>query len=109
MFSLAFLKPMYTVLSAESCSDGDTQQPAAAPANQKATHPSSLHLLYPVVNEEVEQQGRDIASRETCLPTSLNINDLGKAAVLHLTWASHNPLPTPISCDIYVPESQKDR
>jgi hypothetical protein len=63
---------MYKVLSAESCSGGDTQQTAAAAAeaNQKSPSkkpsinppsikiplPSSASLLYPVVNKEVEQQ-----------------------------------------------------
>jgi hypothetical protein len=28
-------------------------------------------------------EGHDTVTRETCLPTSLNINNLGKAAVLH--------------------------
>jgi hypothetical protein len=46
-----------------------------------------------VVNKEVEQQfweGCDIVTRETCVPTSLNINNLGKAAVPH--FASHSLL-----------------
>jgi hypothetical protein len=59
---------MYKVLGAESCSDGDTQQPATvlAASNQnppsKTPHPPSGSLLYPVVNKEVEQQfsGRGI-------------------------------------------------
>jgi hypothetical protein len=67
---------MYKVLGAESCSGGDTQQPAAAAASaaasqattnpnpstlhqsnphQKTSHPPSMSLLYPVVNKEVEQ------------------------------------------------------
>jgi hypothetical protein len=82
---------MYKVLDAESCSGGDTQQPAdhsaaisqAKPIKKKTLHPPSVSLLYPVVNKEVEQQfsGRGV-TRETC-STSLNVNDLGKAAVLH--------------------------
>jgi hypothetical protein len=39
-----------------------------------------------VVNKEVEQQfweECDIVTRETCVPTSLNINNLRKAAVVH--------------------------
>jgi hypothetical protein len=33
-------------------------------------------------------EGRDIVTRETCVPASLNINNLGEAAVLHfpLLW-----------------------
>jgi hypothetical protein len=33
-------------------------------------------------------EGRDIVTGETCLPASLNVNNLGKAAVLHfpLLW-----------------------
>jgi hypothetical protein len=46
-----------------------------------------VSLLYPVINKEVEQQfsGRG-ETRETYDPTSLNVNNLGKAAVLHLTF-----------------------
>jgi hypothetical protein len=40
MFSLAFLKPMYKVLSAESCSGGDTQQPVTASAEANQNPPS---------------------------------------------------------------------
>jgi hypothetical protein len=32
-------------------------------------------------------EGRDIVTRETCVPTSLNANNLGKAAVLHFAFA----------------------
>jgi hypothetical protein len=41
------------------------------------------------INKEVEQQflgGGDIVTRETYDPTSLNINNLGKAAVLHVAF-----------------------
>jgi hypothetical protein len=48
---------------------------------KKTSRPPSASLLYPVVNKEVE--GHDIVTRETCIPTSLNLNNLGKAAVLH--------------------------
>jgi hypothetical protein len=64
----SFLKPMYKVLNAESCSGGDTQQPASAAhqstPHQKTLHPPSASLLYPVVNKEVEQQflGRGVTS-----------------------------------------------
>jgi hypothetical protein len=52
----------------------------------------SANLLYPVVNKEVAflGEGHDIVTRETCIPTSLNVNNLGKAAVLH--FASHSLL-----------------
>jgi hypothetical protein len=36
-------------------------------------------------------EGRDIVTRETCVPAALNINNLGKAPELHLAWSSHNP------------------
>jgi hypothetical protein len=52
---------MYKVLSAESCSGGDTQPATASvAANQKSpskkSRPPSASLLYPVVNSEVEQE-----------------------------------------------------
>jgi hypothetical protein len=55
---------MYKVLSAESCSGGDTQQPAAVVASQAACnqpiknlpHLPSGSLLYTVVNKGVKQQ-----------------------------------------------------
>jgi hypothetical protein len=28
-------------------------------------------------------EGRDTVTRETCIPTSMNVNNLGKVAVLH--------------------------
>jgi hypothetical protein len=31
----------------------------------------------------VLREGRDIVTRETCVPASLNVNNLGKVAVLH--------------------------
>jgi hypothetical protein len=34
----------------------------------------------------VPGEGHDIVTRETCVPTSLNINNLGKAAVLHFAF-----------------------
>jgi hypothetical protein len=40
-----------------------------------------------VVNKKVEQHGHDIVTKETCLPTSLKVNNLGKAAVLHFALA----------------------
>jgi hypothetical protein len=42
-----------------------------------------------VVNKKVEQflgEGCDIVTGETCVPASLNINNLGKAAKLHLSF-----------------------
>jgi hypothetical protein len=66
LFSLAFLKPVYKVLGAESCSGRDTQPAAVSvAANQKCpsknlphqkTFVFSFSLLYPVVHKEVEQQ-----------------------------------------------------
>jgi hypothetical protein len=41
-----------------------------------------------VVNKEVEySSGRRTVTRETCISTSLNINNLGKAAELHLAFS----------------------
>jgi hypothetical protein len=79
---------VYKVLSAESCSGGDTQPAGAAAVNQtlpsKSLHPPSL--LYPVVNKEVEHSSQ--GEQEKPVLTSLNVNNLGKAAVLHpaLFW-----------------------
>jgi hypothetical protein len=33
-------------------------------------------------------ESHDIVTRETCIPTSLNVNNLGKAAVLHFALQS---------------------
>jgi hypothetical protein len=93
---------MYKVLSAESCSGGHTQ-PAAVAANQNP--PSKILIKKPSHQKKkklessfresfiysgkqgggavVLREGCDIVTRETCVPTSLNINNLGKAAVLH--------------------------
>jgi hypothetical protein len=35
----------------------------------------------------VLREGHDIVTRETCVPTSLNISNLGKAAVLQFAFA----------------------
>jgi hypothetical protein len=35
----------------------------------------------------VLREGCDIVTRETCTPTSLNVNNLGKAAVLQFAFA----------------------
>jgi hypothetical protein len=45
---------------------------------------------------------RDIVTRETCIPTSLNVSILGKAAVLHFAFAlfcgwGHAKLSLPIT------------
>jgi hypothetical protein len=73
--SLVFLKPTYKVLSAESCSGGDTHSQLRQPIkNPSIKKPPVLLLLYTVVNKEVEQQfwgGEgwarcDIVTRETC-------------------------------------------
>jgi hypothetical protein len=55
--------------------------------HQKALGTPSGSLLYLVVNKEVEQ-GPDIVTRKTRVPTSLNLNKLGKAAVLYLALLS---------------------
>jgi hypothetical protein len=82
---------MYKVLGAEICSGGDSQQQHQQQPiknfHQKTSPPPSVSLLYPVVNNEMEQKflgrGTAIETRETCVSTSLNVNNLGKAAVLH--------------------------
>jgi hypothetical protein len=56
----------------------------------KASCPLSESLLYPVVNKEwstAVQEGHDIVARGTCFAASLNINNLGKAAELHVTFS----------------------
>jgi hypothetical protein len=34
----------------------------------------------------VLREGHDIVTRGTCVPTSLNVNNLGKAAEMHLAF-----------------------
>jgi hypothetical protein len=49
-FIIAFLKPIYKVLSAESCSGGNTQQPATAAAASQlnpSTHPQPINSSRP--------------------------------------------------------------
>jgi hypothetical protein len=62
---------------------------------QKALHPPSASLLYPVVNR-VEQwflERGDTVTGETCVPASLNINNLGEAAVLHFPFLWPGAVP----------------
>jgi hypothetical protein len=50
-----------------------------------------MSLLYPGVNRRLSNSsggGHDIATRETCITASLNVNNLGKAAELHLAFSS---------------------
>jgi hypothetical protein len=77
----------------------EKQQPAAATANQ---NPPPKHLssknLKSSFNESfissgkqeggatIFRESRDIETRETCLPTSLNANNFGKAAELHFAF-----------------------
>jgi hypothetical protein len=76
----------------DGCSGGDTQQPLPPP----------VHLLYIMANE-VEQQflgWQDIVviRMGTCNHNSLDVNILGKAAVLHFAltpFCSWRPVPIP--------------
>jgi hypothetical protein len=91
---------MYKVLSAESCSDGDTQQPAAAAAASQAAHRQPINNPPSFFSESfassgkqeggatVLWEGHDIVTKETCFPASLNVNNLGKAAMLHFVSPS---------------------
>jgi hypothetical protein len=95
---LAFLKPMYKVLSAERCSGRDTQPAAAASVAANQNPPSKNLPSIPHQNNllssfsksfissgkqgggaTVLREGCDTVTRETCIPT---VNNLGKAAVL---------------------------
>jgi hypothetical protein len=81
MFSLAFLKPVYKVLSAESCSGGDIQQPATVSVAANQNPPSKS--LMPSFSKSFISSGKqgggatvlreqhDIVTRETCVLTSL--------------------------------------
>jgi hypothetical protein len=58
---------------------------------QETSHPPSRSLLYPVVKQggtAVLREGCDIVTEETCIPASLNLNNLGEAGVLRfpLLW-----------------------
>jgi hypothetical protein len=45
-FNLAFVTPMYEVLGAESCSGGDTLQPAASQSPIKKLHVLLQQVFY---------------------------------------------------------------
>jgi hypothetical protein len=79
------------ILDVESHSGGDTPTSISSKqyADQKTLCLPSARLLHPVLNKKVEQQfsgweGCDIVTRENCIPASLKVNNLVKAAVLHL-------------------------
>jgi hypothetical protein len=89
---------MYTILGAESRSGGETQQPVSV-ANQKTppknpasiphqkTSMSSFSKSFISSGKQrggatVLWEGCDIVTRETCIPTSLYVNNLGKATEL---------------------------
>jgi hypothetical protein len=89
---------MYKVLSAESCSDGDTLASISGSGSQ-STSPIKKPLIFlqrvflssgkQGGGAAVLREGHGIVTRETCIPTSLNINILGKSSVLHLAfWCS---------------------
>jgi hypothetical protein len=84
---------MYKVHSAKSCSGGDT--PARGRSNQSKfpikSLMSSISQSFITSGKQggkatVLREGCDIVTRETCIPTSLNLNNLGKASELHLTF-----------------------
>jgi hypothetical protein len=67
----------------------ETHQPVAAAANQ---NPPSKNLVSSFSKSFISsskqgggatvlREGHNIVTRETCIPTSLNVNNLGKAAV----------------------------
>jgi hypothetical protein len=85
---------MYKVLSAESCSGGDTPDSVSISASQskapikKASRPPSVSLLYPVVKQgggaTVLGEGHDTVNKRNLLSTSFSEHkQLRKAAVLH--------------------------
>jgi hypothetical protein len=89
---------MYKVLSAESCCCRDTQPAAEAAVIQKSPSKNLLSSFRESFISSGKQgdgatdlgEGPDIVTRETCITTSLNINNIGKAAMLH--FASHSVL-----------------
>jgi hypothetical protein len=64
--------------------------PPAISLQPKNPSSPSASLLYPVVNKEVEQQfsgrGMTLQQKKPAVLASLNINNFGKAAELHLAW-----------------------
>jgi hypothetical protein len=80
---------MYKVLGAENCFGGDAA--ASAAANQKFPSKnlsSSFSKSFTYSGKQgdgatVLGEGRDIVTREICIPTFMKVNTLGKAAVLH--------------------------
>jgi hypothetical protein len=82
---LDFLKPTYKVLGAESCSGGDTAASMAANQNPPSNSLMSSFRESFISSGKQEygatvlREGRDIVTRKTCVPTSLNGNNLGKA------------------------------
>jgi hypothetical protein len=81
---------MYKVLSAENCSDTQLATVSAA-ANQNPPSKSLRSFFSESFISSGKQgggaivlgEGHVIVTRETCIPISLNINNVGKAAVLH--------------------------
>jgi hypothetical protein len=75
---------MFPLISRITQQQQQQQQPTnqSIPHEKIPLHPPSGSLLYPVVNKKVEQQfsgrGCDVVKRETCIPTSVNVNTLGK-------------------------------
>jgi hypothetical protein len=86
---------MYKVLGAESSSGGNTITSSSVSGSQ-----SKLSSKNPWVSlsesfissgkqgggATVLGEGCDIVARETCFHTSLNVNNLGKATVLHFAF-----------------------
>jgi hypothetical protein len=88
---------MYKVVGEERSSGGDIQQPAtvSAAANQ---NPPSKSLLASFRESficsgkqgggaTVLWEGCNIVKRETCVPTSQNVNNLGEATKLHFSFS----------------------
>jgi hypothetical protein len=84
----------------------ETQQPASAASSAASQEAHSQLIKIPVLRDVFREsfiysgtqgcgatvlgKGRDIVTKETYNPTSLNVNNLGKAAALH--FASHSLL-----------------
>jgi hypothetical protein len=90
---------MYKVLSAESSSGKDTAASMAASQNPPSKSLPSKNLTSSFRESFISsgkqrggatvlREGGDIVRRETCVATSLKVNNFTKAAVLHLASCS---------------------
>jgi hypothetical protein len=87
---------MYKVISAESCSGGNTVVSVAT--NQKSPLKYLLSFSKSFISSgkqgggvTILRQGCDIVTRETCVATSLNIKDLEKQLCCILSMAGAVP------------------